>query len=89
MADLRTSSLGSGGASDDTSGHELYFMCDDLKAEVAALEKKGVHCSEVQNARWGSVTRIRLPGGGGAGSLPAQASVGVHTYRKLIDSPYG
>ena len=52
---------------EDTSGHELYFMCDDLKAEVAALEKKGVHCSEVQNARWGSVTRIRLPGGGALG----------------------
>lgn len=47
--------------------HELYFMCDDLKAEIAALGKKGVRCSEVQEARWGSITKIRLPGGGDVG----------------------
>ena|SRR6266540_522828 len=49
------------------TGHELYFMCEDLKAEIAALGEKGVHCSEVNEARWGSVTRIRLPGGGEVG----------------------
>jgi hypothetical protein len=38
-----------------------------LKAEISELEKKGVPCSEVQEARWGSVTKIRLPGGGEAG----------------------
>jgi catechol 2,3-dioxygenase-like lactoylglutathione lyase family enzyme len=47
--------------------HELYLMCDDLDAEIAALQKKGVGCSEVQQARWGSVTKIRLPGGGEVG----------------------
>jgi catechol 2,3-dioxygenase-like lactoylglutathione lyase family enzyme len=47
--------------------HELYFMCDDLKAEVSTLGKKGVQCSEVQEARWGSITHIRLPGGGEVG----------------------
>jgi catechol 2,3-dioxygenase-like lactoylglutathione lyase family enzyme len=47
--------------------HELYFMCDDLKAEIAVLAEKGVHCSEVQEARWGSITHIKLPGGGEAG----------------------
>lgn len=47
--------------------HELYFMCKDLKAEISALVKKGVRCSEVQEARWGSVTKIRLPGGGEVG----------------------
>ena len=26
---------------------ELYFMCDDLKAEISTLGKKGVECSEV------------------------------------------
>jgi catechol 2,3-dioxygenase-like lactoylglutathione lyase family enzyme len=25
--------------------HELYFMCDDLKAEMALLGRKGVKCS--------------------------------------------
>jgi catechol 2,3-dioxygenase-like lactoylglutathione lyase family enzyme len=47
--------------------HELYFMCDDLKAQVAALMEKGIHCSEVEEARWGSITKIRLPGGGEIG----------------------
>ena len=48
---------------EDNGRHELYFMCDDLKAEMSALGKKGVPCSEVKKERWGSITRIRLPGG--------------------------
>jgi catechol 2,3-dioxygenase-like lactoylglutathione lyase family enzyme len=47
--------------------HELYLMCDDLDAEISALAEKGILCSEVQVARWGSITRIRLPGGGEVG----------------------
>src|SRR5438445_11227079 len=41
--------------------HELYFMCDDLKAEMSVLKNKGVTCSDIQEARWGSITRIKLP----------------------------
>jgi catechol 2,3-dioxygenase-like lactoylglutathione lyase family enzyme len=53
---------------DEENGrHEFYLMCDDLKAEIAALGKKGVQCSEVQEARWGSITKIALPGGGEVG----------------------
>jgi catechol 2,3-dioxygenase-like lactoylglutathione lyase family enzyme len=44
--------------------HELYLMCEDLKAEMAALAKKNVKCSEIQDERWGSITKMRLPGGG-------------------------
>jgi catechol 2,3-dioxygenase-like lactoylglutathione lyase family enzyme len=47
--------------------HELYLMCDDLHAEMRVLEEKGVRCSEVAEPRWGSVTKIRLPGGGEVG----------------------
>ena len=47
--------------------HELYFMCDDLRAEIQTLGEKGIQCSEVQEARWGSVTKIRLPGGSEVG----------------------
>lgn len=39
-------------------------MCTDLKAQIVALQQQGVMCSEVEEARWGSLTRIRLPGGG-------------------------
>jgi catechol 2,3-dioxygenase-like lactoylglutathione lyase family enzyme len=44
--------------------HELFLMCDNLKDEMASLAKKGVSCSAVHEERWGSITRIRLPGGG-------------------------
>ena len=47
--------------------HELYLMTDDLEAEMAALGAKGVEFSNVEEARWGSVTKIRLPGGGHVG----------------------
>ncbi len=47
----------------EAPGAELYFMCDDLAAEMRTLAEKGVQCSEVEEARWGSVTKITLPGG--------------------------
>jgi hypothetical protein len=53
--------------SDENGTQEVYFMCDDLKAEMASLAKKNVECSEVQEARWGSITKMRLPGGGEVG----------------------
>jgi catechol 2,3-dioxygenase-like lactoylglutathione lyase family enzyme len=53
--------------SDDNGAHELYLICDDLKAEMASLARKDVRCSEVQEARWGSITKMRLPGGGSVG----------------------
>jgi catechol 2,3-dioxygenase-like lactoylglutathione lyase family enzyme len=49
--------------SDAIGGHQLYFMCDDLSAEIISLAEKGVRCSDVQEARWGSTTRMRLPSG--------------------------
>jgi len=51
----------------EAPGSELYFMCDDLVAEMHALAEKGVQTSQVEEARWGSVTKIRLPGGGEVG----------------------
>jgi catechol 2,3-dioxygenase-like lactoylglutathione lyase family enzyme len=52
---------------DEKGASELYFICDNLKAEIASLAKKNVKCSKVQEARWGSITRIQLPGGGTIG----------------------
>jgi hypothetical protein len=46
---------------------ELYLMCDDLAAEMQRLEAQGVRSSAVEEARWGSVTKVRLPGGGEIG----------------------
>jgi hypothetical protein len=53
--------------SDETSARELYFMCEDLKAEMASFAKNGVMCSRIQELRWGSITKMRLPGGGKIG----------------------
>lgn len=52
---------------ESNGGHELYLMCDDLAAEMARLQSKGVKCSDVHQERWGSITRIALPGGGAIG----------------------
>jgi catechol 2,3-dioxygenase-like lactoylglutathione lyase family enzyme len=51
----------------DKPSAEFYLMCDDLAAEMRSLSDRGVQCSAVENARWGSVTKIRLPGGGEVG----------------------
>ena len=52
---------------EQNGAHELYLMCDDLKAEIATLGAKGVQCSQIQEQRWGSITTIPLPGGGTLG----------------------
>jgi catechol 2,3-dioxygenase-like lactoylglutathione lyase family enzyme len=53
--------------SENNGPHELYFMCDNLELEIAALAEKKVMCSAVHEERWGSITKIRLPGGGEIG----------------------
>jgi len=53
--------------SDESGTQEVYFMCDDLNAEIAYLTKNNVVCTEIQEARWGSITKMRLPGGGEVG----------------------
>jgi hypothetical protein len=52
---------------DDDEHHELYLLCQNLSAVVASLTARGVTCAPVTEARWGTVTRITLPGGGRLG----------------------
>jgi hypothetical protein len=52
---------------DTEPAHELYLMCDDVVAERQRLEALGVQCGDIVEARWGSVTRVLLPGGGEVG----------------------
>jgi hypothetical protein len=51
----------------DHSDIELYFMSTDLAADMRTLEAGGIRASAVEKARWGSVTRFRLPGGAQVG----------------------
>jgi hypothetical protein len=53
--------------SDTNDKHELYLMCDDVHALIAEMKQKSVACSEVHEERWGSITRVTLPGGGKLG----------------------
>jgi len=43
--------------------HELYLMCDDVKALIKMLESKGYETREVQDVGWGLRTAVTLPGG--------------------------
>ena len=47
--------------------HELYLMCDDVEAFVAAMKRRNADCAPVENQGWGLLTRVTLPGGGKLG----------------------
>lgn len=47
--------------------HELYLMCDDVEAFIAAMKARNVDCGPVQNQGWGLLTQVTLPGGGKLG----------------------
>jgi len=66
--------------SEGVGSHELYFVCDDLIGEMAALRAKGVECSDVEEARWGSVTKMRLPGGGEVGLYQPKHPLALAKY---------
>jgi hypothetical protein len=53
--------------SDENDVHELYLMCDDVRAFIADMTAKKVACSPIDEQRWGSITRLTLPGGGKVG----------------------
>ena len=49
---------------DDEERHELYLMCDDIKATVAELEARGLRTTrDISDQGWGLVTALRLPSG--------------------------
>jgi len=52
---------------DQNGAHEIYLICDDVGEEIKLLQSRGVACSDVTEERWGSVTRLTLPGGGKLG----------------------
>ena len=53
--------------SDKNDVHELFLMCDDIHEFVAEMTAKKVECSTIDEQRWGSITRLTLPGGGTLG----------------------
>ena len=53
--------------SDENNLHEFYLMCDDIKAFVARMKKSRIACGRIQDAGWGLLTQLVLPGGGKLG----------------------
>jgi hypothetical protein len=53
--------------SDENNSHELFLMCDDVHAFVSDMKTRKIECSPIEELRWGSVTRLTLPGGGALG----------------------
>ena len=47
--------------------HEIYLMCDDVKATIAELKKKDVKCGPIKEQAFGLVTSVTIPGGGTMG----------------------
>jgi hypothetical protein len=47
--------------------HEIYLMCDDVRATVAELKKKDVKCGPIREQGFGLVTSLTIPGGGTMG----------------------
>jgi hypothetical protein len=64
--------------SDKNDLHELHFMCDDVKAFVAAMRKRDVFCAAVRDLGWGVLTHVTLPGGG---------ELGIHQPRDARPKP--
>jgi hypothetical protein len=62
--------------------HELYLMCEDVKAFVKAMKAKKLACDAVKDQGWGLLTAVTLPGGGKLGVYePRHARPGVKAKR--------
>jgi hypothetical protein len=47
--------------------HELYLMCDDIKAFMEDMKSRNILCGPVHDQGWGVLTHVVLPGGGKLG----------------------
>ena len=43
--------------------HELFLMCDDVRAVAAKLEQHGIRTEPIAERSWGLATTIELAGG--------------------------
>ena len=47
--------------------HELFFLVKDVRLFVQEMRARKVSCGELQEQRWGVLTKVTLPGGGTIG----------------------
>ncbi len=53
--------------SSENNHHEIFLMCDDIKAFGRKMKRHRIACSEIEQQRWGSLIQLTLPGGGNLG----------------------
>jgi len=46
---------------------EFYLLCDDVKAFVQAMRRRGIKCTRIKKESYGITTELTLPGGGALG----------------------
>jgi hypothetical protein len=59
-------------SSDEAPASELYLLCDDINAFIAEMSKHRIACTAAQDAGWGLLTQVTLPGGGTLGVYQPQ-----------------
>ena len=63
---------------------DLYLMCEDVRATIAALAAKGVTCGEIAAERWGIRTTIPLPSGGRLGLYQPTHETALHLAARHV-----
>jgi hypothetical protein len=53
--------------SDENDVHELYLMCEDIRAFASAMAARNIDCGPVLDRGWGLLAELALPGGGKIG----------------------
>ena len=48
---------------DQNNKHEMFFTCDELKVQVAALQKKSVQVGKISEEKWGLAQQYRFLAG--------------------------
>ena len=69
------------GGGEGLASGTVYLMCRNLKATMAELTAKGVTCGPVQEARWGAVSSIPLPGGSSLGLYEPHHPLAIESGR--------
>jgi len=48
---------------EEKASHELFLMCQDLKAVLSALQANDIQFEVPTEARWGTIVHVQLPSG--------------------------
>ena len=76
--------------SDENDVHELYLMCDDIKAFASEMRQRNIDCGPVLDRGWGLLAELSLPGGGKLGvyqprhARPKSVSVRKKPAKKVV-----